>query len=294
MDEGQCWGVLTPTGGLVVAGGLTVSPSRSQFFRGESVTLKCEDHSSAGWTLRRNTSQKKTTQCEEWGESSDSSCFISYMYPSDSGVYWLILQSPVLPVMEGHDLTLSCQSQTPPSKPSAAFYKDGSLIRTEPTGHMTLQHVSRSDEGLYKCHISAHGESPSSWISVSGEELLQGPHQVLQPLCSSSLVTNVLSESVVPNRDSQGTKQEVSSPSLIPVFLFAANPTPVTDSMTVLPSESTPPPAPPPPRPVMGVVHRLLVVCPYLLSTLLMASLYCRRAPGESSHLSSDIICCPL
>ncbi|XP_024117323.2 protein turtle-like [Oryzias melastigma] len=107
----------------------------------------------------------------------------------DSGVYWcesrgggassmvvnisvsggsVILQSPVLPVMEGHDLTLSCQSKTPPSNPSAAFYKDGSLIRTEPTGHMTLQHVSRSDEGLYKCHIRDHGESPSSWISVSG------------------------------------------------------------------------------------------------------------------------------
>ncbi|XP_024144174.1 tyrosine-protein kinase receptor TYRO3-like [Oryzias melastigma] len=79
----------------------------------------------------------------------------------------VILQSPVLPVMEGHDLTLSCQSKTPPSNPSAAFYKDGSLIRTEPTGHMTLQHVSRSDEGLYKCHIRDHGESPSSWISVS-------------------------------------------------------------------------------------------------------------------------------
>uniref|UniRef100_A0A3P9JYL2 Ig-like domain-containing protein n=1 Tax=Oryzias latipes TaxID=8090 RepID=A0A3P9JYL2_ORYLA len=111
--------------------GLTVSPSRSQFFRGESVTLKCEDHSSAGWTLRRNTTEETRT-------------LISHMYPSDSGVYWyqtvelvllqlLILQSPVLPVMEGHDLTLSCQSQTPPSKPSAAFYKDGSLIRTEPT-----------------------------------------------------------------------------------------------------------------------------------------------------------------
>ncbi|XP_024120436.1 protein turtle [Oryzias melastigma] len=110
------------------------------------------------------------------------------MYEEDSGVYWcesrgggassmvvnisvsggsVILQSPVLPVMEGHDLTLSCQSKTPPSNPSAAFYKDGSLIRTEPTGHMTLQHVSRSDEGLYKCHIRDHGESPSSWISVS-------------------------------------------------------------------------------------------------------------------------------
>uniref|UniRef100_A0A8C7X4F7 Ig-like domain-containing protein n=1 Tax=Oryzias sinensis TaxID=183150 RepID=A0A8C7X4F7_9TELE len=172
---------------FVVAVGLTVSPSRSQFFEGESVTLKCEDHSSAGWTLRRNTSRETRTQCGSGQRlPDDSSCEINYLLPSDGGVYWcesrgggassisvnisgsVILQSPVLPVMEGHDLTLSCQSQTPPSKPSAAFYKDGSLIRTEPTGHMTLQHVSRSDEGLYKCLISAHGESPSSWISVSG------------------------------------------------------------------------------------------------------------------------------
>ncbi|XP_078792956.1 Fc receptor-like protein 5 [Oryzias latipes] len=170
-------------------GGLTVSPSRSQFFRGESVTLKCEDHSSAGWTLRRNTSKETRTLCgSEWGSPDGLSCKIGYMYEEDGGVYWcesrgggassisvnisvsggsVILQSPVLPVMEGHDLTLSCQSRTPPLNLSAAFYKDGSLIRTEPTGHMTLQHVSRSDEGLYKCHISAHGESPSSWISVS-------------------------------------------------------------------------------------------------------------------------------
>ncbi|XP_025761520.1 uncharacterized protein LOC112846279 [Oreochromis niloticus] len=34
---------------------------------------------------------------------------------------------------------------------------------------MTIQHVSRSDEGLYKCDISGHGESPSSWITVTGE-----------------------------------------------------------------------------------------------------------------------------
>ncbi|XP_024148479.1 protein turtle [Oryzias melastigma] len=169
--------------------GVTVSPSRSQFFEGESVILNCEDDSSAGWTLRRNISGETRTQCgSEWGSVDGLSCRIRYMYEEDSGVYWcesrgggassmvvnisvsggsVILQSPVLPVMEGHDFTLSCQSKTPPSNPSAAFYKDGSLIRTEPTGHMTLQHVSRSDEGLYKCHIRDHGESPSSWISVS-------------------------------------------------------------------------------------------------------------------------------
>ncbi|KAK5618327.1 hypothetical protein CRENBAI_019397 [Crenichthys baileyi] len=34
---------------------------------------------------------------------------------------------------------------------------------------MTLHHVTSSDEGLYKCNIRGHGESPSSWISVSGK-----------------------------------------------------------------------------------------------------------------------------
>uniref|UniRef100_A0AAX7TJX5 Ig-like domain-containing protein n=1 Tax=Astatotilapia calliptera TaxID=8154 RepID=A0AAX7TJX5_ASTCA len=79
----------------------------------------------------------------------------------------VILQSSVLPVMEGDDVTLLCKTKTTPSNLPAAFYKDGSLIRKQPTGHMTIQHVSRSDEGLYKCDISGHGESPSSWITVT-------------------------------------------------------------------------------------------------------------------------------
>ncbi|XP_023821685.1 high affinity immunoglobulin gamma Fc receptor I-like [Oryzias latipes] len=234
--------------------GLTVSPSRSQFFRGESVTLKCEDHSSAGWTLRRNTSRGTRTQCgSEWGSADGLSCRISYIYPSDSGVYWcesrgggassisvnisvsggsVILQSPVLPVMEGHDLTLSCQSQTPPSKPSAAFYKDGSLIRTEPTGHMTLQHVSRSDEGLYKCHISAHGESPSSWISVSEKPRTRG---------------------VPPTKD-------------------------------VPPTTETPPTAAGSPCLELRVLLHLLVISPFFISTLLLVSLCPQRASGNRNQ----------
>ena len=82
----------------------------------------------------------------------------------------VILQSPVLPVMEGDDVTLSCLTKTTPSNLPAAFYKDGSLIRTEPKGHMTLHHVTSSDEGLYRCNIRGHGESPSSRISVEGQD----------------------------------------------------------------------------------------------------------------------------
>ncbi|CAI5660101.1 unnamed protein product [Oreochromis niloticus] len=188
---------------------LTVSPSSSQFFEGDFVSLSCEeDDSSAGWTLRRNTSKQQRTQCGDgWGKPAGSSCNITLMVPHDSGVYWcesregpisnmvnltvtggsVILQSPVLPVMEGDDVTLLCKTKTTPSNLPAAFYKDGSLIRKQPTGHMTIQHLSRSDEGLYKCDISGHGESPSSWITVTDKHTTTSPPTSTPPPVSTSI-----------------------------------------------------------------------------------------------------------
>ncbi|XP_035989855.1 Fc receptor-like protein 5, partial [Fundulus heteroclitus] len=189
-------------------------PSRSQFFEGDSVSLSCEeDNSSAGWTVRRNTTRGTRTQCGDgWGKPAGSTCTISSLYKHDSGVYWcewregaasssiqltvtggsVILQSPVLPVMEGDDVTLSCHTKTAPSNLPAAFYKDGSLIRTEPAGHMTLHHVTSSDEGLYRCSISAHGESPSSRISVSAPPTSEAP-----PSTSASLQVRLVCHLVV-------------------------------------------------------------------------------------------------
>ncbi|XP_035759958.1 low affinity immunoglobulin gamma Fc region receptor II-a-like [Neolamprologus brichardi] len=131
------------------------------------------------------------------------------MIPEDSGVYWcesregpisnmvnltvtggsVILQSPVLPVMEGDDVTLLCKKKNSSNLP-AAFYKDGSLIRKQPTGHMTIQHVSRSDEGLYKCNISGHGESPSSWITVTGKSTTTSPSTPTPVYTSTSFPTS--------------------------------------------------------------------------------------------------------
>uniref|UniRef100_A0AAZ1X2T6 Ig-like domain-containing protein n=1 Tax=Oreochromis aureus TaxID=47969 RepID=A0AAZ1X2T6_OREAU len=198
---------------------LTVSPSSSQIFQGDFVSLSCEeDDSSAGWTLRRNTTEEQRTQCGDgWGKpagSTNSSCNISYIVTLDSGVYWcestegpisnmvnltvtggsVILQSPVLPVMEGDDVTLLCKTKTTPSNLPAAFYKDGSLIRKQPTGHMTIQHVSRSDEGLYKCDISGHGESPSSWITVTDKHTTTPPPAPTpRPTSTPTSVLSVLS-----------------------------------------------------------------------------------------------------
>uniref|UniRef100_A0AAZ1X3W0 Ig-like domain-containing protein n=1 Tax=Oreochromis aureus TaxID=47969 RepID=A0AAZ1X3W0_OREAU len=200
---------------------LTVSPSSSQFFEGDSVSLSCEeDDSSAGWTLWRNKSKPQRLQCAgQMAKLTSSSCNISKIPTWDSGVYWcesregpisnmvnltvtggsVILQSPVLPVMEGDDVTLLCKTKTTPSNLPAAFYKDGSLIRKQPTGHMTIQHVSRSDEGLYKCDISGHGESPSSWITVTDKHTTTPPPTSTSPPTStpppslSPVVLSVLS-----------------------------------------------------------------------------------------------------
>ncbi|XP_072233005.1 uncharacterized protein [Leuresthes tenuis] len=189
---------------------LTVKPSQSQFFTEDSVTLSCEeDDSSSGWTLMRNTTAGHVSQCGSgWGKPAGSSCINSMMLQWDSGVYWcesregaasnsinltvtggsVILQSPVLPVMEGDDVTLSCQTKTPPPNLPAAFYKDGSFIRAEPTGHMTLHPVTRSDEGLYSCTISSHGESPPSWLSVTAPPTSEAPPtSAAPPPASSSL-----------------------------------------------------------------------------------------------------------
>ncbi|XP_047242679.1 Fc receptor-like protein 5 [Girardinichthys multiradiatus] len=236
----------------VLPAGLTVSPSRSQFFKGDSVSLSCEeDNISAGWTVRRNTTKETRTQCgTDWGEPAGSTCTISSLYPLDTGVYWcesregaasssinltvsggsVILQSPVLPVMEGDDVTLSCQTKTP-SNLQAAFIKDGSLIRTEPAGHMTLHHVTSSDEGLYKCFISGDGESPSSWISVSEKP-------------STTTATDV-----------------------------TVAPPPISDPSGL----------------VLRVVCHLVVFCPYFISTLLMVSLYRQRSTGRDRPVSMVI-----
>ncbi|XP_029610555.1 Fc receptor-like protein 4 isoform X5 [Salmo trutta] len=175
---------------------LSVSPDRSQFFEYESVSLSCEvQGNSARWRVVRNTTRGILSECNtDWGKQQGSSCIVS-LTPSDNGVYWcvsgsgehsnavnitvpagaVILESPALPVTEGDSVTLRCRYQGTPSNLTVDFYKDGSLIRTETTGEITIPAVSKSDEGLYKC-TNSEGESPESWMTVTaGAVILESP-----------------------------------------------------------------------------------------------------------------------
>ncbi|KAL0970538.1 hypothetical protein UPYG_G00243450 [Umbra pygmaea] len=87
----------------------------------------------------------------------------------------VILESPALPVTEGHSVTLRCRCKTPPSDLTADFYKDGSLIRTEPTGEITIPLVNKSDEGFYSC---SHSEL--AWMTVTGQSNKTPPPNEIQ------------------------------------------------------------------------------------------------------------------
>ncbi|XP_074479623.1 low affinity immunoglobulin gamma Fc region receptor II-a-like isoform X2 [Sebastes fasciatus] len=185
---------------------LTVSPKRSQFFKYDRFSVSCEEEEQreeeeAGWRVMKRTEDGEVRPCP-------SSCFITAAFPAtDSGEYWcetgpgatsntvnitvtagsVILESPVLPVMEGDNVTLSCRTKTASFNLPAGFYKDGLLIRISSTGNMTIHSVSKADEGLYKCEVSGAGGSPDSWLTVRAPPTGRDPPPPPPPPSSTML-----------------------------------------------------------------------------------------------------------
>nr|XP_055032069.1 Fc receptor-like protein 5 [Misgurnus anguillicaudatus] len=201
---------------------LIIRPNRSQHFSSESLSLSCEDHSnSTGWTVRPYT-EDKVNPCSSptYGSETTSTCTISSLITSDTGVYWcqsesgeklhpvnisvhyvdVILDSPVHPVTEGDNLTLRCLYRYKNSSNlRAEFYKDGSVVQNQTTGDMMIiPTVSKSHEGFYYCKHPERGESPKSWISVRDKRpsvLSVSPQQWLTEGDSVTLMCEVINSS---------------------------------------------------------------------------------------------------
>ncbi|KAK7877344.1 hypothetical protein WMY93_031948 [Mugilogobius chulae] len=164
---------------------LRVSPDQSQFFIRDKVSLSCGDTGA----VKRNTSTKYNQNCSEMGGDQDGSTCSMPLLSQDSGQYWcerngtstepvnitvqdkgVVVQVPVLPVSPGQTVSLTCRHHTG-SAPSARFYRDGQLLSEQPTGQLTLQQVSVSDEGRYQCEIRGEKSQPSP-LRIRADETL--------------------------------------------------------------------------------------------------------------------------
>ncbi|XP_072543941.1 Fc receptor-like protein 5 [Salminus brasiliensis] len=205
--------------GLSPPASLIISPSRSQHFYLDSLSLSCEGQSnSTGWRVRRYTHSKRVSDCSSGrGSVTGSTCSIGFLSSSHTGVYWcesesgessnpvnitvhsgaVILDSPVHPVTEGDPLSLCCLYRFTKSSNHTDFYKDGSFLQSQTTGEMTIRTVSKSDEGLYHCKLPEGGVSPQSWISVRGVSTSGAPLSAFSLLSSLMAASPYLLVSIV-------------------------------------------------------------------------------------------------
>ncbi|XP_063042494.1 basement membrane-specific heparan sulfate proteoglycan core protein-like [Engraulis encrasicolus] len=175
---------------------LVVTPSRSQHFTKEQLSINCKaqdsplsdtNGNSTGWFLRWQTQRGESNKCPfTWEITLGPDCAAKSLYRSDSGTYWcesdsgeksqavnitvhngnVIMDSPAYPVKEGHSLSLRCLYRTPPLDFSAGFFKDMSPLLSRTNGEMIIASVSKSDEGVYQCDNTERGISPDAWVVV--------------------------------------------------------------------------------------------------------------------------------
>ncbi|XP_029131674.2 low affinity immunoglobulin gamma Fc region receptor III-A isoform X1 [Labrus bergylta] len=203
---------------------LIVSPSSSQFFEYNSVSLICDHSSSDEWTVWRYTSRTKLelSSCNSgWGNPTPSRCDIKAIKPLDSGMYWceskyrdssnmvnitiitdkgVILQSPAGLVTEGDNITLNCKEQNT-NNLQAEFYRNNFSLSTKPEGNMTIHQVSKSNEGEYKCRMSENKSSPS-WLLI--EDGLDPAVLTVSPDSSQTFEYKILNLSCRHDRSSHG------------------------------------------------------------------------------------------
>ena len=87
-----------------------------------------------------------------------------------------VLEVPAFTLFEGDLVTLRCKNRTSQRTVRASFYKDGSPLQNtnhqlSTTGEMTIDPVSVSDEGWYKCEFTDGTESEERQLRVKGKKL---------------------------------------------------------------------------------------------------------------------------
>ncbi|XP_058874514.1 Fc receptor-like protein 5 [Acipenser ruthenus] len=181
---------------------LTLKPSLPEIFTGETVTLRCGvEGGSAGWKYLWYKDSEDTPVLQTAGRSiTGDSYTITAAAVSDQGQYWcrgqrgdqplysqrsdpvklnitdqwVILQTPLQAVIEGDTLTLRCRVRTNYTFTRIVFFKDNEEIQSPNNTELSVDRVSKSDEGSYKCRAmwnSSTYSGDSAEVRVSVREL---------------------------------------------------------------------------------------------------------------------------
>ncbi|XP_076828114.1 Fc receptor-like protein 5 isoform X2 [Brachyhypopomus gauderio] len=96
---------------------LVISPNRSKHSSGDSLSLSCEDQrGSTGWRVRRYTDIGRVSDCSSgWGSVTGSTCTISSLSTSHTGVYWCQSESGGTSNPSKIQVLVSGESHTPMS-----------------------------------------------------------------------------------------------------------------------------------------------------------------------------------
>ncbi|XP_058871710.1 Fc receptor-like protein 5 [Acipenser ruthenus] len=197
---------------------LTLQPAWSQIFSGETVTLSCEvEGDSAGWRFKQYRDGREEAGCSDlYRRRNGDSCTISKARHSHSGVYWcesasgqersnavnltvsygrVILQTPPQPVFEGDSLTLRCLIRDGYKAARVIFYKYNRELQSRADTELSVDRVSKSDEGFYKCKAwwwwnSSPYSSDSAEVRVSVRGRFILTERVLTPfsVCNVSQI----------------------------------------------------------------------------------------------------------
>ncbi|XP_041635071.1 uncharacterized protein LOC121504410 isoform X2 [Cheilinus undulatus] len=218
---------------------LILSPSSLQAFTWKSLALSCED----GWMVKRNTSTESRIPCGiSWGRWAGSTCTISVTVTWDSGVYW-------------------CESREGAMSNSVQLtVTDNILIGSGSASHMTIHHVSKSAQGLYRCHIKGHGESLPSRVIITGDDY--------RTTGDDNRTTG----------DDNRTTGDAAPTGAAPNLALL--------TPTAVPLTMAPPPAWLPLQTVIILLLHLVKFSPYFASTFLLVLLFRRRSSGKDRPVS--------
>ncbi|XP_054913496.1 uncharacterized protein LOC129377522 [Poeciliopsis prolifica] len=253
-------------GGTVSEVSLIIRPDLQQFFSGQSVSLSCEDGQTAdGWTVKR-TKGTLTETCgasgSDFGVFKDSSCVLDLL-SSYTGVYWC--ETSAGQSSDHINITVT-------QKENTTLILEIPALPVVKGSNVTLhcRHKDGSSRAAYfyrNSHIIEDGVKSQKAIIHRVQQSDEGSYW-----CSTDT-----------SGSSRHSYMRVRDPAVPQPSSY-----PMTASTSSADDANHTASSPSPPVSLVHLLRHLLVICPYCVCSILLASICCSRGSGNQAVVSTE------